>query len=82
MARPHLDFSSLVVRFPVSGPAPCSGALARRGKGLDEVSAAIPGDAVAGNGELTSGEYKANTYQNTTNVFKGKTTQNRMVLAV
>jgi hypothetical protein len=39
---------SLHVRPPVSGQAPCSGAR-RRGKALDEVSAAIPGDAVAGN---------------------------------
>jgi hypothetical protein len=31
---------------------PCSGAFARRGKVLDEVSAAIPGDAVAGNKSL------------------------------
>jgi len=31
-----------------SGPVPCSGA-ERRGKALDEVSAAIPGDGVAGN---------------------------------
>ena len=39
---------SLHVRCPVSGQVPCSGAR-RRGKVLDEVSAAIPGDAVAGN---------------------------------
>jgi len=32
----------------VSGPAPCSGAR-HRGKELDEVSAAIPADAVGGN---------------------------------
>jgi len=31
-----------------SGPVPCSGAR-RRGMALDEVSAAIPGDEVAGN---------------------------------
>ncbi len=31
-----------------SGPGPCSGA-ERRGEALDEVSAAIPGDGVAGN---------------------------------
>jgi len=43
---------SLPVRSPVSGQAPCSGAR-RRGKALDEVSAAIPGDAVAGNDKLT-----------------------------
>ena len=35
-----------------SGPVPCSGAK-RRGKVLDVVSAAIPGDAVAGNVEFT-----------------------------
>ena len=40
---------SLLVRFSVSGPVPCSGAFARRDKVLDAVSAAIPGDAVAGN---------------------------------
>ncbi|MCJ7601647.1 MAG: hypothetical protein MUO63_09125 [Desulfobulbaceae bacterium] len=34
-----------------SGQVPCSGAK-RRGKALDEVSTAIPGDAVAGNVEL------------------------------
>jgi len=39
---------SLVVRFPLSGPVPCSGAR-RRDKALDEVSAAILGDAVAEN---------------------------------
>jgi len=39
---------SLIVQFTVSGPVPCSGAK-RRDKVLDEVSAAIPGDAVAGN---------------------------------
>jgi hypothetical protein len=35
-----------------SGPVPCSGA-ERRGKALDEVSAAIPGDGVAGNEGIT-----------------------------
>ena len=39
---------SLIVRCAVSGPVPCSGAR-RRGKGLDEVSTAIHGDAVAVN---------------------------------
>ena len=39
---------SLVVRVPLSGPVPCSGAR-RRDKALDEVSAAILGDAVAEN---------------------------------
>jgi hypothetical protein len=43
---------SLHVRSPVSGQAPCSGAR-RRGKALDEISAAIPGDAVAGNTEIS-----------------------------
>ena len=38
---------SLIVRFTVSGQAPCSGA-ERRNKELDEVSTAIPGDEVAG----------------------------------
>jgi len=38
----------LVVVFTVSGQAPCSGAK-RRSKGLDEVSTAILGDAVAEN---------------------------------
>jgi hypothetical protein len=37
----------------VSGQAPCSGAK-RRGKGLDEVSSAILGDAVAENVKITS----------------------------
>jgi len=45
---------SLIVRFTVSGPVPCSGAR-RRGKVLDVVSAAIPGDAVAGNEKLWGG---------------------------
>jgi hypothetical protein len=36
------------IRRAQSGPVPCSGAK-RRGKALDEGSAAIPGDAVAGN---------------------------------
>jgi hypothetical protein len=40
---------SLVVQCAVSGQAPCSGAKLR-GKGLDEVSSAILGDAVAENG--------------------------------
>ncbi len=42
---------SLIVRFPLSGPVPCSGAR-RRDKALDEVSAAILGDAVAENEKL------------------------------
>jgi hypothetical protein len=42
----------------VSGPVPSSGA-ERRGKVLDEVSTAIPGDEVAGNMKITglSGEF-------------------------
>ncbi len=36
------------IRRAQSGQGPCSGAR-RRGEALDEVSAAIPGDAVAGN---------------------------------
>jgi len=36
------------MRRAQSGPVPCSGA-ERRGMALDEVSAAIPGDGVAGN---------------------------------
>ena len=36
------------MRRAQSGPVPCSGA-ERRGKALDEVCAAIPGDGVAGN---------------------------------
>jgi hypothetical protein len=43
---------SLIVMFPVSGQAPCSGAK-RRNKVLDEVSTAILGDAVAENIELS-----------------------------
>jgi len=39
---------SLIVRFTVTGPAPCSGAR-RLGKGLDEVSTAIHGGAAAVN---------------------------------
>jgi len=39
---------SLIGWCAVSGQAPCSGAK-RRGKGLDEVSSAIHGDAVAMN---------------------------------
>ncbi|MEW6186426.1 MAG: hypothetical protein AB1585_11895, partial [Thermodesulfobacteriota bacterium] len=39
---------SLMVRIPLSGPVPCSGAR-RQDKTLDEVSAAILGDAVAEN---------------------------------
>jgi len=39
---------SLIVVVTVSGQAPCSGAK-RQGKGLDEVSTAIHGDAVAMN---------------------------------
>ena len=39
---------SLIVRFPLSSPVPCSGAR-RQDKALDEVSAAILGDAVAEN---------------------------------
>ena len=39
---------SLIVRFTVSGQAPCSGA-ERRDKELDEVSTAIPGGAAAWN---------------------------------
>ncbi len=38
------------IRRAQSGQVPCSGAR-RRGEALDEVSAAIPGDAVAGNGK-------------------------------
>jgi hypothetical protein len=34
-----------VKNVPYSPPVPCSVALARQGKALDEVSAAIPGDA-------------------------------------
>jgi len=41
------------IRRAQSGPVPCSGA-ERRGKALDEVSAAIPGDGVAGNAAFTS----------------------------
>ena len=43
-----------------SGPVPCSGA-ERRGKALNEVSAAIPGDGVAGNvtGHPTEGRRAA-----------------------
>ena len=45
---------SLVVRIPLSGPpVPCSGAR-RQDKALDEVSAAILGDAVAENNILNS----------------------------
>ena len=40
------------IRRAQSGQVPCSGAR-RRGEALDEVSAAIPGDAVAGNNEFT-----------------------------
>ena len=39
---------SLIGRIPLSGPAPCPGAL-RQNKALDEVSASILGDAVAEN---------------------------------
>ena len=42
----------LIVLFTVSGQVPCSGAK-RQGKGLDEVSTAIHGDAVAMNVEIT-----------------------------
>ena len=45
---------SLHVRSPVSVPVPCSGAKRQGDEPLDEVSAAIPGDAVAGN-KLLSG---------------------------
>jgi hypothetical protein len=53
---------SLRVRCPVSGQVPCSGAR-RRGEALDEVSAAIPGDAVAGNDQnhLTQGQERHGT---------------------
>jgi hypothetical protein len=44
-----------MVRFPLSGPVPCSGAR-RQDKALDEVSAAILGDAVAENVPLTCGD--------------------------
>jgi hypothetical protein len=43
---------SLIGWCAVSGQAPCSGAK-RQGKGLDEVSSAIHGDAVAMNVELS-----------------------------
>ena len=43
---------SLIVRFPVSGQVPCSGA-ERRNKVLDEVSTAILGDAAAENGLIS-----------------------------
>ena len=43
---------SLIVRFTVSGQAPCSGA-ERRNKELDEVSTAILGGAAAGNVPVT-----------------------------
>ncbi len=46
---------SLVVRIMLSGPVPCSGAR-RRGKALDEVSAAILGDAVAENDKVTGAQ--------------------------
>jgi len=39
---------SLMVRIPLSGPVPCSGAR-RQDKALDEVSSTILGDAVAEN---------------------------------
>jgi len=42
-----------MVRIPLSGPVPCSGAR-RQDKALDEVSAAILGDAVAENKLLNS----------------------------
>jgi len=45
---------SLIVRGPLSGPVPCSGAR-RRDKALDEVSAAILGDAVAENAMVSGG---------------------------
>ena len=45
---------SLHVRIPVSGRVPCSGAR-RQGKALDEVSAAIPRDAVARNNCIKAG---------------------------
>jgi len=44
---------SLIVRIPLSGPVPCSGAR-RRDMAQDEVSAAILGDAVAENKLLNS----------------------------
>jgi hypothetical protein len=44
---------SLMVRIPLSGPVPCSGARPQD-KALDEVSAAILGDAVAENKLLNS----------------------------
>ena len=43
---------SLIVRFTVSGQAPCSGA-ERRNKELDEVSTAILGGVAAENVELS-----------------------------
>ena len=49
---------SLIVRLPMSGPVPCSGAR-RLGKGLDEVSTAIHGGAAAVNGLLTGCEFRA-----------------------
>jgi hypothetical protein len=42
----------LIVWCAVSGQAPCSGAK-RKGKGIDEVSSAILGDAVAENMKIT-----------------------------
>jgi hypothetical protein len=46
---------SLIVRFTVSGQAPCSGA-ERRDKELDAVSTAIHGGAAAVNGALNRRE--------------------------
>jgi hypothetical protein len=54
----------------VSGQAPCSGAK-RRGKGLDEVSSAILGDAVAENKGFSSSvkNSKMNVAQNDVIIF-------------
>ena len=48
----HASKRSLIVRFTVSGQAPCSGA-ERRNKELDEVSTAILGGVAAENAEVT-----------------------------
>jgi hypothetical protein len=55
LTREHGGWPSRLLadkRRAQSGPVPCSGGR-RRGMALDEVSAAIPGDAVAGNVLIT-----------------------------